>query len=149
MIDPFVLVCRRDHELTKCPTVSWHELSEHRLIGVSRESGNRVVLENALAQNSIQITWAYEVNHVSTALGLTERGLGASILPQLAAPAKTNNVTVVPITLPTITRTIGLLQRRGAQLSTAARTFRDQLVSKLPPHHLRALSPSSGSRTEI
>jgi len=149
MTDPFVLVCRRDHELTRHPTVSWHDLSEHRLIGVSRESGNRVVLENALAQNSIQITWAYEVNHVSTALGLTERGLGASILPQLAAPAKTNNVTVVPITLPTITRTIGLLQRRGAQLSTAARTFRDQLVSKLPPHHLRALSPSSGSRNEI
>jgi DNA-binding transcriptional LysR family regulator len=133
MIDPFVLVCRRDHELTKAPPVSWNDVTEHRLIGVSRESGNRVVLENALAQNSIQIRWAYEVNHVSTALGLTERGLGASILPRLAAPLKTNqNVTVVPISQPTITRTIGLLQRRGAHLSTAARTFRDQLISRLP-----------------
>ena len=54
MIDPFVLVCRRDHPLAQQATVSWADVTEHRLIGVSRESGNRFVLDNALAQNSIQ-----------------------------------------------------------------------------------------------
>ena len=133
MIDPFVLVCRRDHQLAQQATVSWADVTEHRLIGVSRESGNRFVLDNALAQNSIQIRWAYEVNHVSTAMGLTDRGLGASILPLLAAPLKSNqNITAVPIIEPKITRTIGLLQRRGAHLSTAARAFRDRLISKWP-----------------
>jgi DNA-binding transcriptional LysR family regulator len=131
MTDPFVLVCRRDHQLAKHAAVLWTDVAEHRLIGVSRESGNRVVLENALAQNSIQIRWAYEVNHVSTAMGLTDRGLGASILPLLAAPLQTNqHITAVPIIEPKITRTIGLLQRRGANLSTAARIFRDSLISK-------------------
>lgn len=131
MIDPFVLVCRRDHKLAQHATVLWADVAEHRLIGVSRESGNRVVLDNALAQNSIQIRWAYEVNHVSTAMGLTDRGLGASILPLLAAPLKTNqNIAAVPIIEPKITRTIGLLERRGAKLSPAARIFRDSLISK-------------------
>ena len=131
MIDPFVLVCRRDHQLAKRATVSWTEAAEHRLIGVSRESGNRVVLDNALAQSSIRIRWAYEVNHVSTAMGLTDRGLGASILPLLAAPLRSNQkITVVPVIEPKITRSIGLLQRRGANLSTAARAFRDRLISR-------------------
>ena len=56
MIDPFVLVCRRDHQLAQQAAVSWADVTEHRLIGVSRESGNRFVLDNALAQNSIQIS---------------------------------------------------------------------------------------------
>ena len=107
--------------------------AEHRLIGVSRESGNRVVLDNALAQSSIRIRWAYEVNHVSTAMGLTDRGLGASILPLLAAPLRYNQkITAVPVIEPKITRTISLLQRRGAHLSTAARAFRDRLISRWP-----------------
>jgi DNA-binding transcriptional LysR family regulator len=51
----------------------------------------------------------------------------------LAAPLKSNqNITAVPIIEPKITRTIGLLQRRGAHLSTAARVFRDRLISKWP-----------------
>ena len=54
-------VFRRDHQLAQFATVSWADVTEHRLIGVSSESGNRLVLDNALAQNSIQIRWAYEV----------------------------------------------------------------------------------------
>ena len=131
MIDPFVLVCRRDHQLAQQATVSWADVTEHRLIGVSRESG-MLVLDNALAQNSIQIRWAYEVNHVSTAMGLTiEASVRRPAL--LAAPLKSNqNITAVPIIEPKITPTIGLLERRGAHLSTAARVFRDRLISKWP-----------------
>jgi hypothetical protein len=39
----------------KCPSEARGPMSRARLIGVSRESGNRFVLDNALAQNSIQI----------------------------------------------------------------------------------------------
>jgi len=125
--------------------VSWTEAAEHRLIGVSRESGNRVVLDNALAQSSIRIRWAYEVNHVSTAMGLTDRGLGASILPLLAAPLRSNQkITAVPVIEPKITRSIGLLQRRGANLSTAARAFRDRLISKWKESKEPALPLRSG-----
>jgi DNA-binding transcriptional LysR family regulator len=81
-----MLVCPRDDPLARRRKVSWQELQKHCLIGVSRESGNRIVLDNALARANIQIGWFYEVNHLSTAFGLTETGIGAAVLPRLATP---------------------------------------------------------------
>jgi len=55
---------------------------------------------------------------------LTDRALGASILPLLAAPLKSNqNITAVPIIEPKIARTIGVIghnDRRSWRLPQAA-----------------------------
>jgi DNA-binding transcriptional LysR family regulator len=66
--------------------VSWRQLQGHTLIGVSRASGNRTILENALVKQDVQLTFQYEVNHLTTSLGLVEQGLGVSVLPKLATP---------------------------------------------------------------
>jgi len=129
--DPFMLVCRRDDPLARRRKVSWQEIQGRRLIGVSRESGNRIVLDNALAQANIQIGWFYEVNHLSTAYGLMETGLGAAVLPRLATPPNEHPIIVAkPIVDPIVSRTIGVLERRSGKLSPAAQRFRDQLFSK-------------------
>lgn len=47
--EPFVLACRRDHELAERSAVTWSELSNYRLIGVGRLSGNRMLLDHALS----------------------------------------------------------------------------------------------------
>lgn len=47
--EPFVLACRRDHELAERTSVSWSELGDYRLIGVGRLSGNRMILDHALS----------------------------------------------------------------------------------------------------
>ena len=133
-----MLACRDDHRLAQQTSVKWHELDELRLIGISRESGNRVVLENALAHHKISLRWFYEVNHVSTAIGLIEAGLGASVLPALAMPEESHpRLRLVPIVSPEITRTIGLLQRRGGHLAPAARLFRDELLRGWGPERKR------------
>lgn len=130
MDDPFIFFCRGDHPLAKRRTVTWSELTEQRLIGVSRESGNRVVLDNALAQNRIDVKWFYEVNHVSTAVGLTEAGLGATVLPKLALPLTRHpDLVALRIEEPTISRTLGLLERRGGHLQAAARRFKEDLMT--------------------
>jgi DNA-binding transcriptional LysR family regulator len=129
--DPFMLVCRRDDPLARQRKVSWQEIKDRRLIGVSRESGNRIVLDNALAQANIQIGWFYEVNHLSTAYGLMETGIGAAVLPRLATPPTEHPIIVAkPIVDPIVSRTIGVLERRSGKLSPAAQRFRDQLFSK-------------------
>src|SRR5215211_1752919 len=129
--DPFMLVCRRDDPLARRRKVAWQEIQDRRLIGVSRESGNRIVLDNALAQANIQIGWFYEVNHLSTAYGLMETGLGAAVLPRLATPPNEHPIIVAkPIVDPIVSRTIGVLERRSGKLSPAAQRFRDQLFSK-------------------
>ena len=130
MHDPFMLICRRDHPLARKGRVRWGDLEHHRIIGVSRESGNRIVLENALAQANVQIGWFYEVNHLSTAFGLTETGMGASVLPRLATPKSHPSIVTKALVEPTITRTIGIVERRGGTLSPPASRFRDLLFKK-------------------
>ncbi len=81
MDDPFVLACHRDHPLAARKSVEWGDLSNEMLIGVSRHSGNRTILDNALAHANVRLNWFYEVNHLSTSLGLVETGVGISVLP--------------------------------------------------------------------
>jgi DNA-binding transcriptional LysR family regulator len=128
--DPFVLACRRDHPLANVDELTWRDLAGVQLIGVSRASGNRILLETALMKNNIQLQWLCEVNHLSTSLGLVEAGLGASVLPKLATPQGDHPIIVTkPITGPVLTRTIGIVERRHSRLSPAAQRFRDMLAA--------------------
>lgn len=129
--DPYVFVCRRDHALAQRRKISWHNLSGHRLIRIGRpNSGNRAFLDSALAKANVRLDWFYEVNNLTTALGLVEAGLGASILPRLATPhAPHPVVSVIPIHPLEISRVIGIIERRKGRLSPAARCFRDILLA--------------------
>lgn len=122
--EPFVLACRRDHELAERSAVTWSELSNYRLIGVGRLSGNRMLLDHALSGLSWRPQWFYEVQHLSTSLGLVEAGLGVSAVPSLAMPAVDHPTLVsIPLVEPVVNRSLGLVYRRGASLSPAAEKF--------------------------
>jgi DNA-binding transcriptional LysR family regulator len=127
--DPFVLACRHDHRLAKKKRVAWRDLEGEALIGVSRASGNRMILDSALAKSDVKLTFLFEVNHLTTSLGLVERGLGISVLPKLATPPG-DHPTIITKTIayPEVKRTIGVVERRAARLSPAAQRFRDMLV---------------------
>ena len=128
--DPFVLACRRDHPLAQSVDLTWNDLKGIPLIGVSRASGNRVLLEGALSKSNIQLQWLCEVNHLSTSLGLVEAGLGASVLPKLATPQGDHPIIVTkPVIGPVVSRTIGIVERRRSRLSPAAQRFRDMLAA--------------------
>lgn len=128
--DPFVLACRRDHGLATKRRVSWRDLEGETLIGVSRASGNRMILETALMKSKVRLNFHFEVNHLTTSLGLVERGLGVSVLPKLATPPAGHPVIVTrAIGEPEIKRTIGIVERRASRLSPAAQRFRDMLVA--------------------
>ena len=131
MDDPYVLVCRRDHALAKKKSVTWRELEGHPLIRIGRaHSGNRALLDSALTKASVALDWFYEVNNLTTAVGLVEAGLGASVLPRLAAPqGPHSSIATKPIRAPEVTRAIGIVERRKGRLSPAAKYFRDMLLA--------------------
>jgi len=119
--DPFVIACRRDHPLASRKRLAWDQLAGHRVITVGRNSGNRTLIDNALAQSGRTLTWAYEVTHLSGALGLVEAGLGVAVLPRLATPTSGHStIRAIPLESPTVTRTIGLVRRKGAVLAPSA-----------------------------
>jgi DNA-binding transcriptional LysR family regulator len=129
--DPFMLVCRKDHPLAGLGQVRWAELAPYRFITVGRLSGNRIILDAALARLPVRPRWFYEVQHLSTSLGLVEAGLGVAAVPQLAVPTGQHAVLVVrPLVEPVVTRIMAIIRRRGATLSPAAQQFHQILQGR-------------------
>lgn len=124
--EQFVAACHRDHPLAKLKQVSWVELARYDYITVNKNSGNRLLLDQALAGLSIQPHGIYETQHVTTMIGLVEAGLGVAAVPSMAMPPGDHPLLVsVPLVDPVVTRKVGLIRRRDHQLSPAAQQLYD------------------------
>jgi DNA-binding transcriptional LysR family regulator len=122
----FVAACRRDHPVAKLRRVSWAQLSQYDFISVGRASGNRVLLDQALAGLPGRPQAIYEAQHMTTTLGLVEAGLGVAAVPAMAMPGPGHPLLVsVPLIDPVVTRKVGLIRRRGRALSPAAQQLFD------------------------
>ena len=77
----FVAAVRRDHALAKKRRVTWTELAAYDFISVAKSSGNRLLLDQALAGLRGAPQAIYEAQHVTTQLGLVEAGLGVAAVP--------------------------------------------------------------------
>jgi DNA-binding transcriptional LysR family regulator len=129
--DPFVLACRKDHPLAARQEVEWRDLAAHRFITVGRLSGNRLVLDLGLPGAAWRPRWFYEVQHLSTSLGLVEAGLGIAALPRMAVPTGSHPLIVSrPLVNPVLTRTMGVIRRHGGTLSPAAKQFHEMLIAR-------------------
>lgn len=117
----FVAACRRDHPLAKKRRVTWTELKQYDYISVSKASGNRLLLDQALSNVAQRPQSIYETQHVTSTLGLVEAGLGVAAVPSIAMPGADHPLLVsVPLFDPVVTRKIGLIRRKGRSLSPAA-----------------------------
>lgn len=130
MDDPYVFACHNKHPLAKKKIVKWSDLNDHILIRIGRpSSGNRAFLDVALTKANLHINWHYGVNSLATSLALVEAGLGASVVPRLAAPIGNKRLIVTrPLRSPEVMRTIGIVERRKGRLSAAATILRDMIV---------------------
>lgn len=124
----YVLAMQRSHRWAKRKEIAWSELAGQRLVSVSRDSANRLLLDQATADLPEQPVAWYECNHVAGALALVEGGLGLAVLPQLALPPEHSLVCGVPLIAPDLWRTLGVLQRRDHVLSPAAQALRQRLT---------------------
>lgn len=144
--EPFVAACPRRHPLAGKREVTWAQLAGHGFMTVSKTSGNRLLIDLALAGTAARPRWLYETRHVSTLLGLVEAGLGVAAVPRLALPAGEHPAIVaVPIVEPEVKRTLGLIRRRGRALSPAAQELyslllADRRVARRRPHSKRRLA---------
>jgi DNA-binding transcriptional LysR family regulator len=119
--EKFVAACRKDHPLAAKRKVRWSDLAEYDFMTVGKSSGNRLLMDLALANVPNRPHCIYEARHVLTLLGLVEAGLGVAAVPQLAMPNPDHPILAsVPLVDPVVTRTIGLITRRGRSLSPAA-----------------------------
>jgi DNA-binding transcriptional LysR family regulator len=136
--EPFVVACRPEHPLARKRKVSWAELNQHDYMTVAKASGNRLLLDLALTDVPVRPRWFCEVSHVSSLVSLVEAGLGVAAVPRLAMPRGEHPTLVsIPLVEPTVTRTVGLIRRRGRILSPAAQQLYD-LIAAVKPKSGRA-----------
>ena len=136
--DPFVLAMRRNHRLAGRAWVSWAELEGERLIAVARSSGNRQLLDDALAKAGRHPAAILEVSHIATLLGMVEAGLGVAAVPRMAISPRHSSLKGIPLRQPAVSRSLGLITRHGAAMRPAAETFCDYLRAALKARKPRA-----------
>lgn len=139
LTERFVAACRRDHVLARKKSVTWDDLGRHDFISVGKSSGNRLLMDLALASSAARPQSLYEAKHVTTLLGMVEAGLGVAAVPSLAMPSEDHPTLVsLPLKDPIVTRQIGLIKRRGKTLSPAAQTMYDLLAASRQRRRRRA-----------
>jgi DNA-binding transcriptional LysR family regulator len=133
LTESFVVACRRDHPLASRHTVSWAELAPYDYMTVDRSSGNRLLLDLALAQTNLNLAWCYEARHISTLIGLVEAGLGVAVVPRLSMPGDGHaTLTSISLTDPSVERMVGLVSRRGRELTPSAQHLYQLIESTWP-----------------
>ncbi len=149
--DPFVLACPRDHALARRRKVTWAELAHHDVVTLAQGGGNRLLIDRALAKTSIRQHSACEVYHVPALISLVEAGLGIGVVPRMAMPPTGHHSLVsIPLHSPNISRTLGLIRRRGRALKPAAQRFYDLLLQArtLPVKAETGLASGKGARAK-
>lgn len=130
--EDYVVVVPEGHGLARRRSVSWKMLLKEPLIAVSSSSGNRLLIDSAIARTGMRPTIRYEVNHVTGALSLVAAGLGAAVLPALAVQGPLQSgLKGVPLTDPAVSRTLGLIVHKGARLHPEAQSLADLLVQAI------------------
>ncbi len=120
-----MLACRRDHPLAKKQLVEWQELVGYKMIGVRSSSGNRLLIEQQLADKPTEaglVLRSASSFDVIRAGGGGTGDFGASL--GLAMPhAPYSSIIGIPLVEPVIRRTLGIIRRKDAVLSPAAERF--------------------------
>jgi DNA-binding transcriptional LysR family regulator len=129
--DPFVLAVPSDHSLARRKAIKWADLGSERLISVARSSGNRQLLDDALAKAGVNPSYRFEVSHIATLLGMVEAGLGLAAVPRLALSPSNASLVGVQLRSPAVSRKLGLTVRRGGALHAPAQVFHDHLLAAL------------------
>jgi len=132
--DRVVMICRDDHPLAARRSLSWRQLAAHPLIFAGNASGNRPLLDAALAARGIALHAQYEVQRSSTALGLVAEGVAPAVVPSLAVQKGAYpRIKVVALTDPVVSRTLVLVARKRGHLSPAAQALYDLIRRRARP----------------
>ncbi len=130
--EPFVLVSHRSMPLAQASSLTWAQLQDEPLVRISAETGNRILLDDALGARRESLAWRYEVQRVVTAVSLVRSRIGYAVVPQLALDVVDDGELVaVPLRAPAVTRTLGIITRKTVPLRPVARDLLSLLTQAL------------------
>ena len=125
--DRILLALPGDHPLAGQEVVALSDLAETPLILPARGTGNRLLIDEALARARQPMVWTMEVGRSASALELVGQGMGAALLPEAAFSAPTQKVAKVRLLGLDIARPVGLLTRAGAAETPAVAVLKQAI----------------------
>ncbi|WP_422377859.1 LysR family transcriptional regulator [Roseibium sp.] len=129
--DEIALAVSGDHSLADRKTVHWSDLLNEPLILPARGTGNRLLIDDAMARSRLSAQWTFEVGRTTTAMELVGASAGVALLPRSAQHSELGKQLVFKtLKDPEVTRPIGLLARQGAADSAAASILKAELRNR-------------------
>lgn len=147
MKDPFTLVCPDDHPLAAQTAASWSDLADEPLIRISPQTGNRIIIDDALGSRREALSWRFEVQHIQTAVALVRAGVALTVIPSLAFDTvDERGLKLIPLRNPSVTRQLGIISKRGTPLSPLADELRKLIVQAFAEPRQKRGSPRTGMK---
>ncbi|CTQ73127.1 LysR family transcriptional regulator [Roseibium alexandrii] len=126
--DEIVLAIPIEHQLAAQDNVRWPDLLDEDLILPARGTGNRLLIDDAMAKGRISAQWTYEVGRSTTAMEMVSGGVGIALLPRSAATSTfAQGLRFKKLPKPVVTRPIGLLTRMGVSDTPVVSSVKDSL----------------------
>lgn len=125
--DQIVLALASHHPLAGRGVLSLEDLGDTPLILPRRGTGNRLLIDEAIAQARLPLSWTYEVGRSASALEMVIADLGIALLPQSAIG--TAKVATCTLLAPEITRSVGLLSRLGQKDSASGIALKQAILA--------------------
>jgi len=124
-----IVVAPLDHPLAASDRVTLAELAEHELLLAAPGTAFREELDRAAHRAGLELRARAEVDGMRLLASLAFQGFGAAIIPAGAAPSYVGGDWKRIAIDGLERRTVGLVRRRRALLSTPARAVREELLA--------------------
>ena len=133
--EPMVVACAPSHALSQRKTIELHELAGQSMVSFDPDLMIRREIDRQLARDQIEVRIAMEFDNTETMKRAIEIGTGIGLLPEptLQREVALGSLVAIPLRDSPLSRPLGIIQRRGKQLSRAARQFIDFLMVKAKP----------------
>ena len=140
--DPIFAIASPAFPLGRGGMINFEMLCEYPILLNTWSAQLRAMLERELAARQLTFTVKFEVLHVHTLIAFAREGLGVAILPKIAIPELPSDaVQALPVGNPLLTRTIGIMTRRGYSPSPAATALKGLVTQLLDASGARPSPP--------
>jgi LysR family carnitine catabolism transcriptional activator len=122
--DHLCLICRPDSIFARRGTATWSDLRHERVIAMTGGSGWPDILRQGLPDGE-EIHPRYRASYSSTALAMTAKGLGVTIMPSFMIYGHPNDTGLVAIRLmePLVNRDLYVVTKSRRSLSPGAKAL--------------------------
>jgi LysR family carnitine catabolism transcriptional activator len=120
----FFAVLPEDHLSANAKSLKLADIAAQSIITTGYGTGISDVVEGVLRDNGLHLPRTHSLTRHDTVVAMVEAGLGVAILPELGLyRTGVRKVRIIPISEPLISRDIGVIERKGGSVSSAASAF--------------------------